>query len=177
MLAVGRLALIRPHSTKSVQFAARGASFGGRTVCVRQFSPAATSACSPLSRRGAVRQLVVYATQANKQRGHQAPMSTSAPDPAVVRLREHQQSAPRQTFPDECKTLVDLGRYGVLSTISKEYDGHPNGSIVGFASDDKVRLADVEMTWIVTSLLTRGPGLRLAGAPRLRFQHDERAHP
>lgn len=139
MLAVGRLALIRPHSTKSVQFAARGASFGGRTVCVRQFSPAATSACSPLSRRGAVRQLVVYATQANKQRGHQAPMSTSAPDPAVVRLREHQQSAPRQTFPDECKTLVDLGRYGVLSTISKEYDGHPNGSIVGFASDDKGR--------------------------------------
>lgn len=74
---------------------------------------------------------------AKKGRGHQAPAATQAPDPAIVRLREHQSNAVRQTFPDECRTLVHVGRYGVLSTISKEYEGSPTGSIVGFASDDQ----------------------------------------
>ena len=56
-----------------------------------------------------------------------------------MRLREHQSAAQRQTFPDECRTLLELGRYGVLSTISKEYGGAPSGGIVGFAADERGR--------------------------------------
>ncbi len=55
----------------------------------------------------------------------------------MLRLREHQSAAARQPFADECRTLLRLSRYGVLSTLSvaKESEGFPNGSIVGFADD------------------------------------------
>ena len=51
------------------------------------------------------------------RRGHQAPAAASPPDPAVVRLREHQSAAARQTYPDECRTLIALSRYGVLRCV------------------------------------------------------------
>jgi putative heme iron utilization protein len=55
----------------------------------------------------------------------------------VVRLREHQSAAARQPFAEECRTLVALSRYGVISTltVAKEAEGYPSGSIVGYADD------------------------------------------
>lgn len=140
MLAASRFGLLRSQSPRGVSECVARSKLLSQAAPARQFaSVVLTPARSAASTRRSVRQSTIVATQANQQRGHQAPMATSAPDPAVVRLREHQSGAVRQTFPDECKTLVHLGRYGVISTISKEYEGHPTGSIVGFASDDKVR--------------------------------------
>ena len=78
------------------------------------------------------------AAEPKRERGHQAPApAADAPpvDPAVQRLREHQSAAARQPFAEECRTLLSLSRYGVLSTltVAKEAEGFPSGSIVGFA--------------------------------------------
>lgn len=53
----------------------------------------------------------------------------------VTRFQQHQASVPRLSHAEEARTLVDLGRYGVLSTLSSAMDGHPSGSVVGFAAD------------------------------------------
>ena len=61
-------------------------------------------------------------------------------DPEIERFRAHQASAAKLSFADECRTLVDLGRYAVISTFAREHGGeYPTGSIVGFASDDDGR--------------------------------------
>jgi len=61
-------------------------------------------------------------------------------DPEIERFREHQATAAKLSFADEARTLVDLGRFGVLSTFGREHGGeYPSGSIVGFASDDRGR--------------------------------------
>jgi hypothetical protein len=74
-------------------------------------------------------------SQPKSDRGHQAPAAAAPPDPAIVKLREHQSAAARQPFAEECRSLVALSRYGVLSTISiaKDVEGFPSGSIVGYA--------------------------------------------
>ena len=61
-------------------------------------------------------------------------------DPEIEAFRAHQSVAARLSFADECRTLVDLGRYGVISTFSREHGGeYPSGAIVGFASDSQGR--------------------------------------
>lgn len=61
-------------------------------------------------------------------------------DPEIERFRAHQASAAKLSFADECRTLVDLGRYAVISTFDAKSGGeYPAGSIVGFASDDRGR--------------------------------------
>jgi putative heme iron utilization protein len=74
------------------------------------------------------------AQAAAQERGHQAPAGPP-PDEELARLREHQSKAARQPFADECRTLLRLSRYGVLSTLSVggEAAGFPGGAIVGFA--------------------------------------------
>ncbi len=78
--------------------------------------------------------------ESKSNRGHQAPPGSAAappPDPSVVKLREHQSAAARQPFAEECRTLLALSRYGVLSTLTVSGDavGFPSGSIVGYADD------------------------------------------
>lgn len=177
MLAASRFGLLRPQSTKCVAECISRSTQLASAPAARQLSSVALSGArsATYSRKG-VRQPVLCAATENKQRGHQAPASTNAPDPAVLRIREHQSAAQRQTFPDECKTLVDVGRYGVLSTISKEYNGHPNGSIVGFASDDKVRSPGARRACRSYVPTPTRASLRRAGEARLRVQHDERSH-
>lgn len=75
-------------------------------------------------------------SEPKRDRGHQAPAAAAPPDPAIVKLREHQSAAARQPFAEECRSLVALSRYGVLSTISiakDDVEGFPSGSIVGYA--------------------------------------------
>jgi putative heme iron utilization protein len=61
-------------------------------------------------------------------------------DPEIEAFQAHQASAAKLSFADECRTLVDLGRYGVLSTFAREHGGeYPSGSIVGFAADHEGR--------------------------------------
>jgi len=68
--------------------------------------------------------------------GKDSAVSEMNVDPEIERFREHQASAAKLSFADECRTLVDLGRYAVISTFGREHDGkYPSGSIVGFASD------------------------------------------
>ena len=59
------------------------------------------------------------------------------PDPAFQRMREHQATAAKPSFAAECRTLLALSRYAVLSTISSATDtpGFPSGSVVGYADD------------------------------------------
>ena len=52
----------------------------------------------------------------------------------IERFQEHQAACKRLTHAEEAKTLVELSKYGVLSTISSSMDGHPSGSLVGFAN-------------------------------------------
>lgn len=75
-----------------------------------------------------------------QQRGHAtppAPSSAPPPDEAFLRMKEHQAKAPRLSFASECRTLVALSRYAVLSTLSVAPDtaGFPSGSVVGYAED------------------------------------------
>ena len=59
-----------------------------------------------------------------------------AADPEIEVFQAHQANAQKLSFADECRTLVELGRYGVISTFSREHGGeYPSGSIVGFAAD------------------------------------------
>lgn len=77
--------------------------------------------------------------ETKRDRGHQAPANAAPPDPAIVKLRDHQGAAARQPFAEECRSLVALSRYGVLSTISvaKDAEGFPSGSIVGYADAEE----------------------------------------
>ena len=51
-------------------------------------------------------------------------------DPEIEQFREHQASAPKLSFQDECRTLVDLGRYAVISPFGRDHDGlYPNGAM------------------------------------------------
>lgn len=74
--------------------------------------------------------------------GHQAPASSMARDEQVddklKNFREHQKNAARLSFGEEAKTLVHYGRYGVISTISRDpqLSGFPFGSVVGYAPDE-----------------------------------------
>ena len=70
--------------------------------------------------------------------GHQSPAPAQPPDAAITKLREHQSAAARQPFADECRSLLHLSRYGVLSTIAApggDSAGFPSGAVVGFADD------------------------------------------
>ena len=51
-------------------------------------------------------------------------------------FQKHQSRAERLPFAVEAKTLVDLGRYGVISTLGARGagKGFPNGSVVGYAA-------------------------------------------
>jgi hypothetical protein len=106
------------------------------TRALVSFSRTRLARVTSISTRG-TRKVTAMAAQ---ERGHQAPPAAgNAPpvDPSVLKLREHQQAVPRQSFPDECRTLLRLSRYGVLSTLSRSQDseGFPTGAVVGFADD------------------------------------------
>jgi putative heme iron utilization protein len=79
-----------------------------------------------------------------KQQGHQAPAGSAANleavDPEILAYREHQATAARISLPDEARTLVAYGKFGVLATQARgELEGYPSGSVVEYAADDKGR--------------------------------------
>jgi putative heme iron utilization protein len=56
----------------------------------------------------------------------------------LTKYKEHQQNAARLSNAAEVRSLVEYSNgYGVLSTNSKQYDGFPTGSVVGYALDDE----------------------------------------
>lgn len=73
--------------------------------------------------------------------GHQSPaMPEMSPEDmaALTKFRDHQQNAARLSNADEVRTLMEYSNgYGVLSTNSKQFDGFPTGSVVGYALDDE----------------------------------------
>lgn len=78
---------------------------------------------------------------AKQQEGHKVPKSSVVSDAnvdeEVKAFQQHQKDAARLSFPDEARTLVDLGRFAVISTVAAgggDAQGFPSGSIVGFAS-------------------------------------------
>lgn len=55
-----------------------------------------------------------------------------------MRVMEHQKTAARLTNAEEARSLVGYSNgYAVLSTLSKQLDGYPSGSVVGFAPDEQ----------------------------------------
>ena len=101
------------------------------TLALRaRVNPASTGRCVRSSR---------LSVRAHDVKGDSA-VSMENVDPEIVAFQAHQSTAAKLSFADECRTLVDLGRYGVISTFSREHDGeYPDGSIVGFASDEMGR--------------------------------------
>lgn len=59
-------------------------------------------------------------------------------DDKLKKFQEHQKNAARLSFAEEAKTLIHYGRYGVISTISRDpqLSGFPFGSVVGYAPDE-----------------------------------------
>jgi putative heme iron utilization protein len=55
---------------------------------------------------------------------------TSAPDVPPV---------PEPTYAERARTLLYLGRIGTLSTLSRQHPGHPFGSVMPYALDDRGR--------------------------------------
>ncbi|PSC75188.1 FMN-binding split barrel [Micractinium conductrix] len=113
---------------------------------------------APASRRmqRGARALVVRAQQAGhaaaapdeekeeKQQGHQVPKNSAAnleaQDPEILAYREHQATAARITLAEEARTLVSLGKFGVLATQGRgELEGFPSGSVVEYAADEQGR--------------------------------------
>jgi heme oxygenase (biliverdin-IX-beta and delta-forming) len=47
--------------------------------------------------------------------------------------------APEPTYAERARTLVDLGRTGTLSTLSRRHPGHPFGSVMPYALDGRGR--------------------------------------
>jgi hypothetical protein len=97
-------------------------------------------ACAQTSAAADAKPGMAAQAESKSNRGHQAAPGAAAappPDPSVVKLREHQSAAARQPFAEECRTLLALSRYGVLSTLTVSGDavGFPSGSIVGYADD------------------------------------------
>lgn len=55
----------------------------------------------------------------------------------IARLQEQQSKAPKLTFAEEVRTLIDQSlHFGVISTNSASHRGYPSGSVVGFMLDD-----------------------------------------
>lgn len=51
-------------------------------------------------------------------------------------VMEHQRGAARLTMAEDARSLVAYSSgYAVLSTLSSQVDGYPNGALVGFAPD------------------------------------------
>ncbi|KAI3430593.1 hypothetical protein D9Q98_005186 [Chlorella vulgaris] len=78
------------------------------------------------------------------QRGHQAPKNSAAgqeaTDPEILAYREHQATAARISLPEEARTLVAGGSFGVLATQARgDLAGFPSGSVVEFAADEQGR--------------------------------------
>jgi hypothetical protein len=75
--------------------------------------------------------------------GHSVPGAVEDVDQKVAekqeRIRNHQASCRRLTWPEEIKTVMSQGEgFGTLSTMNCKdgLDGFPLGSIVGFAIDE-----------------------------------------
>jgi hypothetical protein len=79
--------------------------------------------------------------------GHEVRSSGPAPDISqeeqeklqkqAQQFMEYQKSAAELDWPTQIRTLVQYNHgYGVMSTLSKEFDGHPSGSVVGFVPDE-----------------------------------------
>lgn len=79
------------------------------------------------------------AARAEKQdQGHQVPSTSvvaeDAVDPEIKAFQEYQRTAARLSLADEVRTLVSLGRWGVLCTQGRQQlDGFPCGSVVEYA--------------------------------------------
>lgn len=79
------------------------------------------------------------AARADKQdQGHQVPSTSvvaeDAIDPEIKAFQEHQRTAARLSLADEVRTLVSLGRWGVICTQGRQQlDGFPCGSVVEYA--------------------------------------------
>lgn len=117
---------------------------------------ACTLACSSLLRAetaftlgyGAQSRRVKVLTRAEKEPerpGHQVKNTgefKQDPEEAALqlKLREHQESAPKLGAPIEVRTLVQYNHgFAVMSTNSVTMPGYPGGSVVGFAVDDHGR--------------------------------------
>lgn len=98
----------------------------------------ASSSSSVSSRGGGVAKAT--AGEDKETKGHEVGTSNVYSDEnheaEVESFQKHQSGAKRLPFPQESRTLVDIGKYGVLSTIAARgaSQGFPSGSVVGYAA-------------------------------------------
>eukprot|EP00218_Dolichomastix_sp_CCMP3274_P007286 CAMPEP_0170143258 /NCGR_PEP_ID=MMETSP0033_2-20121228/9812_1 /TAXON_ID=195969 /ORGANISM="Dolichomastix tenuilepis, Strain CCMP3274" /LENGTH=271 /DNA_ID=CAMNT_0010379691 /DNA_START=77 /DNA_END=892 /DNA_ORIENTATION=+ len=68
-----------------------------------------------------------------------AAAASAEPSTDLEKLMEYASTVPKMNFAEECRTLVELGRSGVLSTMSASSPGFPAGAVVGYAADGEGR--------------------------------------
>ena len=145
------------------------------TTCysVLAFAPTTTTTSLTLQR---VSTRLLASTNDDETKESKAPrhdvrsnMDFAEMDPAEAQLQaalaEHQQHAPKMTFAQDIRTLVQYNHgFAVMSTNSKSDPGYPGGSVVGFAPDDEGR-----PMFIFSGMSTPYP--RLAGESKMQ-RHD-----
>lgn len=103
-----------------------------------------------LPSRPAVRMMAGNAAKDNEEEerlgaagkgGHQvrgAPALSAEEQAVQSAVMEHQKGAARLSQAEDARSLVGYSNgYAVLSTLSKQLEGYPSGSLVGFATDQK----------------------------------------
>lgn len=72
-----------------------------------------------------------------KSDGHQLPEGGEPSDEEKEiqqRVMAHQKTAARLTTTTEARSIVEYSNgYGVISTVCKQFEGYPNGGVVGYA--------------------------------------------
>merc|ERR1711990_462273 len=102
--------------------------------------PSAFGVMGNASSRGVAGVTKATAGEDKETKGHEVGTSNVYSDEnheaEVESFQKHQSGAKRLPFPQESRTLVDIGKYGVLSTIAARgaSQGFPSGSVVGYAA-------------------------------------------
>lgn len=113
------------------------------TYSVRAFAPTTTTTTTTTTTNHVSTRLFASDEKAPRHdvRSNMAPEEM---DPQEAKIQaafaEHQQHAPKMTFAQDIRTLVQYNHgFAVMSTNSKSDPGYPGGSVVGFAPDEEGR--------------------------------------
>ena len=76
-------------------------------------------------------------TESHHSSSSATPQLSAEEQELLIQFEEHQKNAPRISFAEEVRTLIDQSiGYGVLATNSIQFAGYPTGSVVGFSLDE-----------------------------------------
>eukprot|EP00741_Cyanophora_paradoxa_P013373 tig00020684_g12914.t1 len=93
------------------------------------------ASAAPALRRLGVRVFRALSTRSAPGAGAAPALPVDESDDAFEKALEASSTVERISVAEEARTLMHLGRTGILSTLSKRLPGYPVGSVVGYATD------------------------------------------